>query len=87
MHFAICSSVLGTNSQMCMPKPQLCVLKSIFPQITQVIDYQIGLVVRAAETDNWVSMSEGTLHQGVGGSTNWLGHMSINIIQKRAGVR
>ena len=69
MHFAICSSVLGIITQIYMPNPQLGVMKALFHQSHNLLTTKLGLAVRAADTDNWVSVSEGTLHQGVGGST------------------
>ena len=47
--------------------------ESYFYQLHKLLICKIGLAVRAAETDNWVSMSEVTFHQGVGGSTRGLG--------------
>ena len=53
----------------------------------QIIDFQIGLAVGAAKTDNRASVSEGTLYQGVGGCAmcnvynkgGWV-QISINIM-------
>ena len=45
----------------------------------QIIDFQIGLAVGAAKTDNRASVSEGTLYQGVGGCAMCTTRVQISI--------